>query len=255
MTWKVVAASVIGADHVRAAMPNQDAARVQIVAHPDGERLVVAVADGAGSARHAEVGARLACETAVAWLASEVMIVDDATLGGRLVAAVQAAIAEAAATSGTTPRDHACTLLAAVVAPDWAAFVHVGDGGIVIAEPTSGSFGWIFWPDKGEHANETSFVTGASAASDLAVAWRRGAVDEVALFSDGLERLALDFQAKTAHPSFFGPMFAAVRALPAGDEGERLAAERDLAGFLGSARVNERTSDDKTLVLATRRGP
>jgi len=253
VSWRFVAASVIGTDHVRAGTVCQDVARVRLVAREDGERLVAAVADGAGSARHADVGARLACEAAVALLASDPLTVGDPTLGPRIVAAAQAAIDHAASETGTSPRDHACTLLGAAIMPSRAVFVQIGDGAIVIAEPGSSTLGWVFWPDKGEHANETSFVTGARAAEELEVAWREGVIDEVALFTDGLERLALDFGARLAFPSFFGPMFGAVRALPAGDDAELAAAEGELSGFLGSARVNERTSDDKTLVLATRR--
>ncbi len=106
-----------------------------------------------------------------------------------------------------------------------------------------------------------SFVTGAGAVAQLEVAWwpiDLGALDQpivdVAILTDGLERIALDFQQRVAHPSFFAAMFGAVRSLPPGDAAEAAAASADLVGFLGSARVNERTSDDKTLVLATRRG-
>ena len=51
-------------------------------------------------------------------------------------------------------------------------------------------------------------------------------------------------------PPFFRPMFAAVRAAAGEAAGVAL---RRLAAYLSSPPVNERTDDDKTLILATRR--
>ena len=64
--WKVFAASVRGATHVRQQLPNQDACLFEVAA--DGAPpLFVAVSDGHGSERcfRSDVGARLAVETAL----------------------------------------------------------------------------------------------------------------------------------------------------------------------------------------------
>jgi hypothetical protein len=66
--------------------------------------------------------------------------------------------------------------------------------------------------------------------------------------TDGLQRLALDFTARTPHLPFFQPLFAALRAAP---DVESLAGP--FREFLDSQRINERTDDDKTLVLAISR--
>lgn len=238
-----MSASVIGTDHVRHTLPNQDACVTRIV---DG-RLIVVVSDGAGSARFADVGSQRACGATLAVLEAVTAPVDD--LAVRVIAAVQGAIEVEALARAATPRDFACTLLAALVAEDFAVFVQVGDGAMVIATRAAPEqHAWVVWPDKGEHANETSFVTGSHAAADIEVVWRSEPIDELAVFTDGLERLALDFERRVAYPSFFGPMLGAARAA---DDPE--AAGRDLAAFLDSPRVNARTSDDKTLVLASRR--
>ena len=76
-----------------------------------------------------------------------------------------------------------------------------------------------------------------------------GSVDEVAMFTDGLQRLALNYAARTAHAPFFRPMFAAVRGAPEGVADDLSGA---LANFLRSRPVSQRTDDDKTLILATR---
>ena len=71
----------------------------------------------------------------------------------------------------------------------------------------------------------------------------------MALLTDGLQGLALRFDTREAHGPFFEPMFARLRAE---GEGEPESLREELRAFLGSAPVNQRTDDDKTLVLATR---
>ena len=61
--WRHVAASVQGASHVRSGVPCQDFSTVAAV--PAGG-VLLAYADGAGSARHAEVGAGIACRGLIA---------------------------------------------------------------------------------------------------------------------------------------------------------------------------------------------
>ncbi|MGA0525444.1 protein phosphatase 2C domain-containing protein, partial [Escherichia coli] len=63
-------------------------------------------------------------------------------------------------------------------------------------------------------------------------------------------RLALAFETKLPHQPFFEPMFSVLRRTEPSDC-EGLSAQ--LGQFLNSPQVNERTDDDKTLVLATRR--
>jgi serine/threonine protein phosphatase PrpC len=60
--WRVAAASVCGTSHAKIGKPCQDTYRWAVL--PEGT-LVAAVADGAGSAAHAEVGAARAAQTAV----------------------------------------------------------------------------------------------------------------------------------------------------------------------------------------------
>src|SRR5580658_8818782 len=65
--WELYSASAIGADHVRAGSPNQDAVGTSKFDLPAGGRLpVFAVADGHGHARHfrSDRGSRLAVAAA-----------------------------------------------------------------------------------------------------------------------------------------------------------------------------------------------
>src|SRR5438128_789530 len=60
-TWRCVNKSVVGTSHVDDGKPCQDSSISEIV----GNVLIVAVADGAGSAIHSEIGAEIATNTAV----------------------------------------------------------------------------------------------------------------------------------------------------------------------------------------------
>ena len=65
--------------------------------------------------------------------------------------------------------------------------------------------------------------------------------------TDGLQRLALDFSAKQPHAEFFHPLFQAIKISAKSDD-----LSTALKAFLNSPIINERTDDDKTLVLAVR---
>ena len=73
---------------------------------------------------------------------------------------------------------------------------------------------------------------------------------EVAIFSDGLERLLIqETPARCVVGAFFDQMMPPVRRLIA--QGSDKALSEMLADYLGAERINQRTDDDKTLILAT----
>ena len=148
---------------------------------------------------------------------------------------------------GTVPRQLACTLLTAVIGEGRAIFAQVGDGSIVLHDGER--YVSVFWPQAGEYVNVTNFLTQPEFEQAFEFVSRSEAVHEVALFTDGLQRLTLNFAERSVHQAFFAPMFESLRNAENADE---LVAP--LRGFLDSAAINERTDDDKTLVLATRRG-
>jgi len=69
-------------------------------------------------------------------------------------------------------------------------------------------------------------------------------------YSDGVQRLALSFEQRIPHNPFFEPMLNVLRNQKSA---ECEALDQQLAHFLNSPQINERTDDDKTLILATRR--
>jgi serine/threonine protein phosphatase PrpC len=68
--WKIIAASLPGTAHVRRDLPCQDAYAVRVFDTKEGELLTIAVADGAGSAKYAETGARITCDFFVSGVAA-----------------------------------------------------------------------------------------------------------------------------------------------------------------------------------------
>lgn len=255
--WRTLAASVVGTAHAGAGRPCADACAVRVLRrrHPGGPVLVAAAADGAGTSERAPEGARLACEAVLErarrWAAGEA---DFASFGREAflpwLDTARERIAAAARAEARDTRDYSCTLLVALVAGGRAAFFQVGDGAIVYRDG-GGAYVPALWPQTGEYANCTWFVTDADAADRLQAATEEN-VHEVALLTDGLQALALRFATREAHGPFFEPMFARLRRER---EGQSRRLREELRAFLGSAPVNRRTDDDKTLVLATRLRP
>ena len=250
--WKLIFDSAAGVSHERSGLPCQDYCLGQVVETPQGPILIVVCADGAGSASHSALGARIACDIVLdrvwEWIKDAEFSTEQITRG-QIQAWFEAArdkIGAEASDRGIAPRDMACTLLLAIVGETWAAFAQVGDGAIVQGEPDGCRT--VFWPEAGEYANTTTFLTDATLADRLQFDVVEGPIDELAVLTDGLQMLALDYRLKQAHTPFFQPMFAALQRVE--DVSSLKLPFRD---FLNSPRVNERTDDDKTLMLATRR--
>lgn len=248
-------ASSIGTSHVAARLPCQDAHFHVEATGPDGERtMVLAVSDGAGTAPLAEVGAALVSSTfgrlvaAYLWQGGRVENIRR-PLVERWIAGVIYRLELHAAGTGVALDKYACTLLAAAVGKQAAVFLQIGDGAIV----QSAGEGWqhVFWPQHGEYANTTNFITSAQRLEALEFEVASGPVEELAIFTDGLENLVLQKAARAVHTPFFESMFPPVRRSRA--TGVDVELSRALGDYLSSAPVNDRTNDDKTLVLASRR--
>ncbi len=211
--------------------------------------LVAIACDGAGSASHGRYGAAIAARMlstrAQNWLeahgalpaAEEVEI---------WVAAVRSMIASVAI-APLTVSDFATTLVMAISDGQSVLTAHIGDGVIVARLREESAFMALSWPDNGDYAATTYFLT------DLVPRLRIGvtngiAIDSLAVLTDGIERLALDFTDCVAHEGFFTAIFAPVAASSKCGCNRQLS--RQLHAFLQSDGVTMRTDDDKTLILA-----
>jgi hypothetical protein len=220
--------------------------------------LLAVACDGAGSASRSLDGATLA-------VAQFLRDFGDASRRSGLdgitkefvkdwLSRVRFEIWDRAETYDLSPREFACTILGAVVGHDRAAFFQIGDGAIVVsnrAEPDD--YGWVFWPQHGEFANQTNFITQENVLEILEFELEERCVDEIAMFTDGMERLVLDLQEKIAHAPFFRTLFGWLAKTKPAAIGEEIPASEVVSAYLGSKQINERTDDDKTLILASRR--
>lgn len=257
--WRFIAGKAVGTSHIASGTPCQDAYACEVIRDVEGDDvLVVVVADGAGSAPLSHFGAELTSRAVVAAVREH--------LANATVGAFQRAVAEqivqqvrsqltAMATEASRPiRDYACTLVAAIIAPSITAFFQIGDGVIVVAPASEAdNFSWVFWPERGEYANMTAFITDERWDEHLQYELGPGTVDEVAVLTDGLQNLVLDMRGRAAHSPFFNKMLAPLRLTDV--EGNSIELSHFLERYLDSPRVNERTDDDKTLVLGSRRSP
>jgi hypothetical protein len=255
--WRYVHASVEGTSHLFAHLPCQDASDSCLLKKPTGEEiLALVVADGAGSAVHGKEGAELACQKMLELLSqcfTSNMTLSEVTKDkvSEWVNQVVLSITKVADKQELTARDYACTLLLAMIDQQGSLFLQIGDGAIVV-NTQEGGYKPVFWPMSGEYANTTYFITDLQVLEYLQFTMVFEPIDEVALFSDGLQRLALQHHTRQAHTPFFLPMFSRLRQEP---DGFSKSLSYQLEEFLGSAPVNRRTDDDKTLVLATRLSP
>ena len=247
--WRVVSASVPGTSHERRGQPCQDAYYWKIL--PE-DVLVAAVADGAGSASLGEVGATVAAQTAVETVCSHNVklrsLSDDEdwqSLGTNALKAALMAVEAEAFSRQVNIRDLATTLILVIATPEIVAAVQVGDGAAVVGDSQENIVA-LTAPQSGEYINETTFLVSPDAVETAQVSVWQGNTAYIALFSDGLQALALKMPECTPHTPFFSPLFRFVKAIT-----DETKAQEQLVTFLRSPRVTERTDDDLTLLLSS----
>lgn len=239
----------MGTSHLADSVPCQDSHLVDfVVAGERAKWLLVAVADGAGSASLSHLGSRAACTTAILHLKSNVDALAKADTAEECVrqcfAAALREVEDLAQRERVAARELATTLQVAAIGDRYSAFGQVGDGAIVWGEPRG--LRVAHWPDQ-EALNLTDFITSAPLTETLYIAIEPSAIRRVACMTDGLAPLLLDFRTKSPHGPAFERLFATCTAAPDPSD-----LSEDLAKFLDSPQVNHRTDDDKTLVLAVR---
>jgi len=253
MHWKYGKASVAGTSHALLNTPCQDAHRFSIINLADEDILIAIASDGAGSATCSEIGAQTITEIFLS--RAEQFITKNN--GGQSITKdlfinwIQDArvnILEQAIEKGLSLKDFACTFFAAIVGANENYFVQIGDGAIVVSDRDEpDEYMWIFWPQKGMYFNTTNFVTDEDFIDNLQFEKSEKALRDIALFTDGIEGIALKYDKFEAYNPFFDALFKALRTK---NNSENFDAE--IAQFLSSEKVNERTDDDKTLIIASR---
>ena len=248
MAWRWVAASVTGTSHIRVGDRRQDACAVSAI----GDNCVLAiVSDGAGTAEFGAYGAWLTCRFLTVRFRERLRKNPELPTGGLLhdwIDELRNRIAEIADRRESEPRQFASTLAAILVSPHQVLTLQVGDSGVVGRR--DGEWEVLCWPENGEFAATTYFVTDhPKPRLNIARLLRRD--DAYALFSDGVGDLALSYKEQAAHRGFFDPMMRPVDA--ASGQGRLAELSTKLSAFLAGPSVCERTDDDKTLILISRR--
>ena len=135
-------------------------------------------------------------------------------------------------------------MAALFLSPNEVLALQIGDSAIV--GRCKAEWKVICWPETGEYASTTHFVTDHPKPL-LKIIRKSREHDAFALFTDGVGELALSQLEQRAHPGFFEPMMTPV------DESNGTGRLSDLSGklldFLAGDSVCKRTDDDKTLIL------
>lgn len=246
LTWRVIGASVIGTSHLRMGRGCDDAHAYRLC---DNNILLLAVADGAGSASHSAKGAATAAqvvldsaEQSLTHQGEPVQQEQWQDILSTVISAAHDALEKLAEEEQLSSRDFATTLLVTIVTQQWIAAAQIGDGAIV-KQSADGAVVSLTSADRRMHINETSFVTDPEyLAQARYTVLPREELRGLALLTDGLQLLALSYPENTAHRPFFQPLFRFA--------GSSDATVDELRSFLESERVCARTDDDKTLLLA-----
>jgi hypothetical protein len=247
--WQVVGAAAAGVSHLKKDLPCQDSQAYRLVKISGVDVLLVAVADGAGSAEHSDQGSACAVEASL-------LALEDALLAGYLeqmdapkllylaFETARQALIELALQQQISLRSLATTLTLVAAHGGSLLAAQLGDGAVVI-QTEQEKLTPVTKPQRGEYANETYFLTQENALEKIAIEIIEEPVQALAVMSDGLMRLAMNMSSGEPHPPFFAPLFA----FAAGAK-DPTAAAVQLEEFLSSDRVCARTDDDKSLVLA-----
>lgn len=246
MGWRVFAAAATGKSHRDSGTPCQDAYFSRL----EGDTLVAAVCDGAGSQPLSHLGAAAFSRHVVQWLADQPvagLLDDPASLDAAVADAVAAAresLAAEAAATGAELGHYAATLVGVIAHAAGGAFFHIGDGQAV-ADYGDGREPTLSLPENGEYANETYFATGEAWREHLRITAFPPGARRLALMSDGAASFVLDKGQRALFGAFVDPVCAWLAAC-ADDE----AAQAGLKATLDDPRTHRITGDDKTLLLA-----
>jgi hypothetical protein len=240
--WKAIGQSAIGTAHTASGKSCEDALRYSVIKDSTGnEALICCVADGAGSASHALQAATYATAKVIEY--ATLKLAQSEALTESIIYAlaedIYDGLQQQATDEGVELNEYSCTFLGCIITSKKAAFFQVGDGAIV-RNDGSGFYNTVWWPHNGEYQNTTSFLVDDNSFSQLNIAIIDAQVDELAVFTDGLQLLILTTEDNSVHQPFFNDML----------EVDNL--NKQLAAYLDGTAINSRTDDDKTLFLATR---
>lgn len=248
MSWQAINSIAIGVKHLEIGQSCQDWSACEIIS--EGNIIIGAVSDGMGSAKHSEIGSKLAVEIAISELRSwkwESLPKDEQdarNIFRRTLSSVKTVLNNKASIDGYSVEDLACTLLVFIASSKWVAAMQVGDGFIVVRSE-SRDYQLLFKPDKGEFANETTSITSSNASQEIKVCFQLVNCKFICAATDGIEDISL-IKSDNWKPSekFFKPLEEYMLSTH-----NLEMKKKELDKFLSSEKINQNTYDDKTLIL------
>ena len=244
--WRWAAASAIGTSHLKKNQQKQDSFKVKEI----NEGFVACVSDGAGSSSHSKLGSWLLCrELSKRFNESieETNQLPHQDLVWNWIDEIRDKFISYTQKKEIKLREFACTLVLLAVYKDKFISMSLGDSCIVGA--VNDVWGVIDWPENGEYASTTYFITDQPSPR---IRFFEGQCNHslFALFSDGLNDVALVNKEQRAFEGFFDPMFKPLTS--SNDCGHLSSISQHLKDFLESDFVCNRTDDDKTLILISK---
>jgi serine/threonine protein phosphatase PrpC len=215
----------------------------------DGSIWLGLVADGAGSAECGRMGAECTCTSFANSLEQALASGQELSrtlLEGVFVTTIEA-VRDLARKEGKPFADFSSTLVGAALHQKEGFFFQIGDG--AAAYRMANDYAVATWPSETEFVNTTHFVTSAQAPELFQVRRIAGTIEEVFLFTDGLQYLVLDFKDLKPHERFF---HSVSEQLEAGHPGESEYFSMWIEALLKAPAVISRTDDDTSLVFARR---
>ena len=240
--WKIVKSAVTGRGHISQNLPCQD----KVFSLKAKGVQAAALADGAGSAVYSHFGAEIVAEETCRLLTEcfEAFYNEDnvGKVGQELLHHLREKLELRAEELEGSMRDLASTLLFVAVAKDRYILGHLGDG--VIGYMKNGDLKVASYPDNGEFANETTFVTSSDALQALRL--MKGELKDIqgfVLMSDGTEAGLYDKRRKE-----LAPVLRKIMGLMS------MVSVADIQRMLQDSMeqvIRQKTKDDCSLVIVT----
>ena len=257
-SWHVSGAAHTGASHSAHRIPCQDYIR-NTIHHAHDERhpsVIATIADGAGSSPHAGRAAQIATMAAItsAQFSCDLLSRPANTTSIRQALALafqnaHQALSNTAQIDQNPVSDYQTTLLMFIQSDDILGTAQIGDGAIVGITANEPDYRLLTKPQQGRYNNETRFITDSNYEQHSQyIAQQDPHWSAVAMFSDGLQRLLLNYDdpdQPVPHQPFFQKTFRWFATCPQSYE-----AFLNIHSMLRRIADNRRSHDDLSLVIA-----
>ncbi len=255
--WRGARVFTRGWRHAQEGRPCQDYAEfIKLTAKEIKEPIFMAcVADGSGSAKLSNLGAKMAVRIALRQFSSFIKFskeLNEEVLNQQLTKAlltIQEKQRKIARQYKTTPESFSTTLLFILLTPTSYFAAQVGDGAILLRGHKKEKYSLAFTPLKGKHINETYFIPLKNFNSIQSI-FMKEPIDFCLLATDGIENVAFNMATWEPSEGFFKPLEDHARKMISQKD-----LERDLLKFLRAQKMQIKNQDDKTVLMGWKINP